>query len=182
MKSKITLIILLVVIIFLGALSFFFGYKYLNIKSEISTLNERIDVMTKLVENMDEEQKDTVEKEENIVEEVKEDKINKTTYYESEDKKYLLTLVEYENRKISSKNTSDPEKYFVLVESYPQTANINAGSYYFADNTIRLIFNKENVSYLDVEIQDIYGTTSATLNYSEEEGVIYLGNVKLIKK
>lgn len=56
MKSKITLIILLVVIVFLSALSFFFGYKYLNANDEVKSLKERIDVMTKLVEDMDENQ------------------------------------------------------------------------------------------------------------------------------
>ena len=42
MKSKITLIILIVVIVFLGALTFFFGYKYLNSDEKINELTAQL--------------------------------------------------------------------------------------------------------------------------------------------
>lgn len=43
MKSKITLSILIIVIIFLGILSFFFGYKYLDEKNSVNELNTQIE-------------------------------------------------------------------------------------------------------------------------------------------
>ena len=45
MKSKITLVILLVIIIFLGALSFFLGYKYLNEKDTVKALNSQVEIL-----------------------------------------------------------------------------------------------------------------------------------------
>lgn len=47
MKSKITLIILLVIIFFLGALSFFLGYKYYESNNKVSELNLQIENMSK---------------------------------------------------------------------------------------------------------------------------------------
>lgn len=44
MKSKITLVILLVIIIFLGALSFYFGYEYFKTKDEVNALNSQVDI------------------------------------------------------------------------------------------------------------------------------------------
>ena len=43
MKSKITLTILIVVIVFLGALSFFFGYKYLDSDEKINELTAQVE-------------------------------------------------------------------------------------------------------------------------------------------
>lgn len=45
MKSKISLVVLLVVIIFLGALSFFLGYKYLNEKDTVKALNSQVEIL-----------------------------------------------------------------------------------------------------------------------------------------
>lgn len=45
MKSKISLIILLVVIVFLGALSFFLGYKYFGEKDTVKALNSQIEIL-----------------------------------------------------------------------------------------------------------------------------------------
>jgi len=45
MKSKITLVILLVIIIFLGALSFYFGYEYFKTKDEVNALNSQVDIL-----------------------------------------------------------------------------------------------------------------------------------------
>ncbi len=47
MKSKITLIILIVVIVFLGALSFFFGYKYLDTNDKVNELTAQVDTLNK---------------------------------------------------------------------------------------------------------------------------------------
>ena len=46
MKSRITLIILIVVIVFLGALSFFFGYKYLNSDEKINELTAQVESLS----------------------------------------------------------------------------------------------------------------------------------------
>ena len=46
MKSKITLIILIVVIVFLGALTFFFGYKYLNSDEKINELTAQVESLS----------------------------------------------------------------------------------------------------------------------------------------
>ncbi len=50
MKSKITLVILIVIIIFLTALSFFFGYKYFDGKKQIGHLNETVETLSKVSE------------------------------------------------------------------------------------------------------------------------------------
>lgn len=54
MKSKITLIVLIVIIIFLAALSFFFGYEYFNGKKQVEQLNETVETLTKVSEQMEE--------------------------------------------------------------------------------------------------------------------------------
>ena len=46
MKSKVTVIILIVVIVFLGALSFFFGYKFLNSDEKINELIAQVESLT----------------------------------------------------------------------------------------------------------------------------------------
>lgn len=50
MKSKVTLIILLSVILFLGALSFFFGYHYLKTGDELEALTARVNELTQTPE------------------------------------------------------------------------------------------------------------------------------------
>ncbi len=45
MKSKITLVILLVIIIFLGSLSFFLGYKWYKEKDNVQALNIQIEIL-----------------------------------------------------------------------------------------------------------------------------------------
>lgn len=52
MKSKITLIILLVVILFLAALSFFFGVNYFQSKGKIDELNEQVLAYTNEIEEL----------------------------------------------------------------------------------------------------------------------------------
>ena len=46
MKSKVTVIILIVIIVFLGALSFFFGYKFLNSDEKINELIAQVESLT----------------------------------------------------------------------------------------------------------------------------------------
>ena len=46
MKSKVTVIILIVIIVFLGALSFFFGYKFLNSAEKINELIAQVESLT----------------------------------------------------------------------------------------------------------------------------------------
>ena len=46
MKSKITLIVLIVVIVFFAALSFFFGYKYLNSDEKINELTAQVESLS----------------------------------------------------------------------------------------------------------------------------------------
>lgn len=189
MKSKITLSILIVVIIFLGALSFFFGYNYLNEKDTVKDLNEKVETLTQLTENMNQEieNKEEVKVEEPKVEGDNNQEVvntkNTTTYFTSEDNKYLLILANYEDRKLTSKANSDGvEKYFILLETYPQAQTMFAGGYYINNGTINLSFNKSNNSIKDVTIENVYGTERATLAYDEANGVITLGNVKLYKK
>ncbi len=46
MKSKITIIILIVVIVFLGSLSFFFGYKFLNSDKKVNELTAQVESLS----------------------------------------------------------------------------------------------------------------------------------------
>lgn len=72
MKSKITLIILISVIVFLGALSFFFGYKYLNSNDKVNELTKQVESLSKEKEEIqvqvNEEENKEVEKEIKTVE------------------------------------------------------------------------------------------------------------------
>lgn len=69
MKSKITLVILLVIIIFLGALSFYFGYEYFKTKDEVNALNSQVDIL-KNEQVINEQNSSNTENEENQVVEV----------------------------------------------------------------------------------------------------------------
>ena len=66
MKSKITLIVLIVVIVFFAALSFFFGYKYLNSDEKINELTAQVEQLSNnqnvQEETEQEQQVQTVEK------------------------------------------------------------------------------------------------------------------------
>lgn len=66
MKSKITLVILLVIIIFLGALSFYFGYEYFKTKDEVNALNSQVDILKK-EQVLNESNKEIIENDENEV-------------------------------------------------------------------------------------------------------------------
>lgn len=67
MKSKITLLVLIVVIVFLASLSFFFGYKYLNSNDKINELTAQVEELSK---NQDEtlEQEDVQESQTQVTE------------------------------------------------------------------------------------------------------------------
>ena len=68
MKSKISLIILIVIIIFFIALSFFFGYEYMNEKKEVENLNSKIENLEKEKEEIATQKETTSQSQGQVVE------------------------------------------------------------------------------------------------------------------
>ncbi len=168
MKSKITLIILLVIILFLIALSIFFGVNYMKNRLISNALNDQIANLTDLLE----------EKHIELDEQNEENGKNKTTYFVSEDNKYLLILVDAEDRNSSD----DVERYFILVESDTNSSTTYAGEYNLEEGEIALMFNNQVISINNVNADDVNGTARITLDYDEENGTVMLGETQLVKK
>lgn len=168
MKSKITLIILLVIILFLIALSIFFGVNYMKNRLISNALNDQIANLTDLLE----------EKHIELDEQNEENGKNKTTYFVSEDNKYLLILVDAEDRNSSD----DVERYFILVESDTNSSTTYAGEYNLEEGEIALMFNNQVISINNVNADDVNGTARITFDYDEENGTVMLGETQLVKK
>ena len=168
MKSKITLIILLVIILFLIALSIFFGVNYMKNRLISNALNDQIANLTDLLE----------EKHIELDEQNEENGKNKTTYFVSEDNKYLLILVDAEDRNSSD----DVERYFILVESDTNSSTTYAGEYNLEEGEIALMFNNQVISINNVNADDVNGTARITLDYDEKNGTVMLGETQLVKK
>lgn len=168
MKSKITLIILLVIILFLIALSIFFGVNYMKNRLISNALNDQIANLTDLLE----------EKHIELDEQNEENGKNKTTYFVSEDNKYLLILVDAEDRNSSD----DVERYFILVESDTNSSTTYAGEYNLEEGEISLMFNNQVISINNVNADDVNGTARITFDYDEENGTVMLGETQLVKK
>ena len=186
MKSRITLIILIVVIVFLGALSFFFGYKYLKKKKKINELTAQVTDLNTQIEEKDNIIKQNEEKSNNAVEEVPQvedntqESQNKSQFFCSEDDRCYIILSQFNTRGyVGGKNNDSADNYFIMMYDYGNARDYMCGSYYIENGKINLLLSGHNNHIRGLDIEEKNGSESTSLNYDETNGTIYNDNVTL---
>ena len=186
MKSKITLIILIVVIVFLGALTFFFGYKYLNSDEKINELTAQVTDLNTQIEEKDNIIKQNEEKSNNAVEEVPQvedntqESQNKSQFFCSEDDRCYIILSQFNTRGyVGGKNNDSADNYFIMMYDYGNARDYMCGSYYIENGKINLLLSGHNNHIRGLDIEEKNGSESTSLNYAEPNGTIYNDTVTL---
>ena len=186
MKSRITLIILIVVIVFLGALTFFFGYKYLNSDEKINELTAQVTDLNTQIEEKDniiqqnEEEKNNVTEETQEVEQNVQESQNKSQFFCSEDDRCYIILSQFNTRGyVGGKNNDSADNYFIMMYDYGNARDYMCGQYYIENGKINLLLSGHNNHIQGIEIEEKNGSESTSLNYDETNKIIYNDNVTL---
>lgn len=191
MKSKITLIILIVVIVFLGALSFFFGYKYLNsndkvneLTAQVTDLNTQIEDKDNTIKQMEEEKnsntEETQQTEETQVENNTQESQNKSQFFCSEDDRCYIILSQFNTRGyVGGKDNDSSDNYFMMMYDYGNSRDYMCGQYYIENGKINLSLSGHNNHMRGLDIEEKYGSESTSLNYDEANGVISNDSITL---
>lgn len=204
MKSKITLIVLIVVIVFFAALSFFFGYKYLNSDEKINELTAQVEQLSNnpniQEETTQEPQVQTVEKlaipqiDLNKIEKIDNDnivdyKLTSEHIRESENVSYLLgkgttytpMSVENYDYQFLFKGKGYTFENKSIVEVKYQYLGATAGYYVllFDDGTVsytRVEYTLESptLEFIDTGLQNVVKLSTIGIEYQNGRVVPYV--------
>ncbi|MBQ8379696.1 MAG: hypothetical protein IJX34_02655 [Clostridia bacterium] len=188
MKSKITLVILLAIILFLGALSLFFGYYYFKTEGELETLTGIVNELTKVPEDTT-----GIEVEEPVekiaiakFDSTKLDNSARTSVVNPEESAYTVSLGDITYRKGPKKSITSSSiyeldyqiKYKTQTYTLSETANIldvrgqHAGV--SSRNYIIILMDDGTIKYSLVEYES---TTLEFKDYSEIKDAVALVNL-----
>ncbi len=190
MKSKLTLIILCLIIIVLGGIAVYLGLNTNKSRDDVNELTSKVEELTKNLE----EKEQTIENVKNALETNKEEKddiattsnVGKVKFYFNDDESIMLMLAEYDDRAFgTAKASSTDVHYFAYDELEKQgIANQVMGSYYINNGKINFYCqNNFQMGKMSVSSSpNSNGGQTISIDYDENSDVITIGNVTLKQK
>ena len=160
MKNKITLIILLIIVLILASLAFFFGYKYLSDKNNISSMSSQIEELNTQINDLNsknEELSNQLESnnEEEQSQESSNNSINVKVYY-NDNNTLVLYLIENSNpQNVPNSRLTDVDNRYILAYRTNNALIDEITGYFYKENgTIKL-----NVLDHDTSLATLFDAT-----------------------
>lgn len=186
MKSKITLVVLCLIIVVLGSTTIYLGLNKNKSRENIDELTNKIEELSKNVE----EKEQTIENIKEVLGVEKEEQTNDVpvltnkgnvkTYF-NEDESIMLMLSEYKGRNFSANKSSSVDVHYFAYDELAKNAILNqvTGEYYFTEGKINFISTNNFSMGKITSSANPNGRQILTIDYDENSDIITIGNVTL---